>query len=592
MASYVKILVHATPADAGISIDGKPMYGSFSVKRGSTANVSVAQVGYVTENRTVTPDADTTLAIDLRPEPLHISVSTSEPSGSVFLDGNPQGDLQDGEWFHEFPLKDSEEEHVLSGKGKAGELFKISFKAAAAKTPLVDPVKSKDIIVASSLGKEAILYGSSTQPVEGDQRIVPGGLTINLEKTVEGKITQPVLVEAGNAPTLSVSLNGTSNVIPVTISSTPKTAKLFINGQAVRTKKQGYWTLTKSVGTYKAKLTADGMEDDNFLIALKKGDAPPTFNREMKKSGPVMGTLVVEDCTAGATVLIDKSPIDQLVDDKGHLTYPGVVLGTHSITLAKPGYASQTFSGKVFSANNSVLVSGIKLFPSVGHVRFSIKPANATVRFRKPGEESHIVDVSKILDLSPGNYEFTAEAEGFDSQTQPLEIKPEVTTPFAVTLHESTKTAKEETKELVDPTLVISNGSWFTGRNKDFIPLLAHQAKTTLGFLKGGKVKKMVWRISLDNGNNITYNLDSKGLSITSVLDGIKAPTEKLPLDMSGTGNASEAYVIRIQLLSNGVRLSKQDESEVEKISDEKHDWRRATIYVKGDATFTVWPGQ
>ncbi len=68
--------------------------------------------------------------------------------------------------------------------------------------------------------------------------------------------------------------------------------------------------------------------------------------------------------------------------------------------------------------------------------------------------------------------------------------------------------------------------------------------------------------------------------------------SSKVAADMSGTGSASNAYVARIRLLSNGIRLSKQDETVVETISDDRHDWRRATISVRGDATFTVWLGQ
>jgi serine/threonine-protein kinase len=592
VSADVRITVHATPSDAAMTLDGNAFAGSHSVKKGATVHLSVSRLGYVPENRTVEANTDTSLEVALKPEPLHISVATSEPSGTVLLDGATQGTLQDGDWSGDLPFKDNEEEHELSASGKGGELFKIRFKAAVAQTPAVDPVKSKDIIVASSLGKDAVLYGSGTLPLEGKERqpIVPVGLAVNLEQVPAGKITQPLLVEPGNAPTLSVSLNGTSNVITLTISSTPNTAKLFINGQPIRTKTPGSWVLTKTPGKYKAKLTAEGMDDDNFPIIVQKGQPQLSLTREMKKSGPVLSTLVVEDGTPGATVFIDDAPINQPVDDQGNLTYPGVTLGTHSITLSKPGYGPQTVSGKTFSANSKVVVGHIKLSPQVGHVKFSIKPTSATVRYKRRGEESQIADISKILDLSPGTYQFTAEAEKLEPQTQELEIKPAVTTPFSVTL-QPRPPVTEETKTFVDPGLVVRNVDWYTGKTKDFLPLLTHHAKNTLVFLKG-KAKKMTWKIFLDDANNITYTLDNKGLSSVKVLDGLKVSNPRKPLDMSGTGTASDAEVVRIQLLSDGVKIANHDETVVEKTADEKHDWRRAKIYVKGDTTFTVWLNQ
>jgi len=332
------------------------------------------------------------------------------------------------------------------------------------------------------------------------------------------------------------------------------------------------------------------MVDDNFPIVVQKGQQQVSVDRELKKSGPVLSTLVVEDGTPGATVFIDDSPIDQPVDDQGNLTYPSVPLGTHSITLSKPGYGPQTVSVKTFSANGKVFVRHIKLSPQVGHVKFSIKPANAIVHYRRRGEESQIADISKILDLPPGTYQFTAEAEKLDPHTEELEIKPAVTTPFSVTLQPRAPVT-EETKAFVDPGLVVRNADWYTGKNTDFVPLVTHHAKNTLLFLKG-KAKKMTWKIFLDDANNITYTLDNKGLSSVKVVDGLKASNPKTPLDMSGTDNASNSFVVRIHLLSDGVKIAKHDETVVDKTPDDKHDWRRARIYVKGDTTFTVWLNQ
>jgi hypothetical protein len=99
-------------------------------------------------------------------------------------------------------------------------------------------------------------------------------------------------------------------------------------------------------GSYKAKLTADGMEDDEFLITVRKGDQKP-FDRVMKPRAPALATLAIEGGTPGATVSVDDARIDEL-DSQGNLTYLAIAPGIHKIQLSKSGYGSLTFNGQAF----------------------------------------------------------------------------------------------------------------------------------------------------------------------------------------------------------------------------------------------------
>ncbi len=132
------------------------------------------------------------------------------------------------------------------------------------------------------------------------------------------------------------------------------------------------------------------------------------------------------------------------------------------------------------------------------------------------------------------------------------------------------------------------DGDWYTGNSKAFIPLTTSDPLNSIVFKKS---RKMTWRITLDKDNMMTYTLDSKGLSYIKSVGGVEDNQKNIPVDMSGTGPAADDEVVVIHLEPTGVRITKEDGTEVNKETDSK-DWRRARLFVKGDAKFTVWLGR
>jgi len=586
--SNVKISVQPTPADATIILNGQPSDGgSHAFRKGSSLNLTVARLGYIADSRTIQANADNTLAVSLKPEPLHMSVATSETTGNITLDGKQLGTLQDGEWQGDYELQNNAEEHTLAATGKSGELFEIHFKAGIAQAPVVGRVKSSDIVVASVLGKDATLFGAKSK----GQRISPEGTAVNLEQTPDGKLTAPLLVEQTNAPTLSVSLNGAANLTTVTVTSTPKTAKLFINNQQQRTRKAGFWSLPEGPGTYNAKLTADGMDDDTFAFTIRKGDKLPPFARTMKAHGPAPVTLVISGGEPHGIVSVGESAVGEL-DDQGNISAAVYQTGVHNISVSKPGYESQVIAGRNFTPGQRVQVDGKKLEKEAGFVLFqSVNPPTTSVRYRAEGESEPHADSAPMspLRLTPGDYEFTAEAPGYSPEKFSVTIERAKTTQRNIFLRPAAAPV-EERVEFVSPNDAEKlDHDWYTGKSKGFIPLKTTHAVNSIIFLKG-KAKKMSWRIMLDNDNVLNYTLDNKNLAYNKSVGGV-SHTDKNPVDMSGGGTNQNTEIVVIHLESNGVRITKEDGTDVDKEMDSK-DWRHAKLLVKGDTTFTVWLGR
>ena len=98
-----------------------------------------------------------------------------------------------------------------------------------------------------------------------------------------------------------------------------------------------------------------------------------------------------------------------------------------------------------------------------------------------------------------------------------------------------------------------------------------------------------MWTVRLDDDNSLNYSLDSHGVSVSKEFAGTKT-TSSASIDASNS-DRSDSYAIVIYL-DHGVTLKKRDGTLILSTPDDKHDWAKARIAVKGDAYFSVWPGR
>ena len=594
------------PADAVVAIDGTPVSASsstLSLEDASVHHVSVSRLGYKTVDNPSMKVNGPAWSFALEPEPLQLSVSVPDSSGAVWIDDQQVAQFEDGTWNNKLPLKARSENHVLAVKGKKGDqLFKIGYSIVAGKLAMVEPVNTKDLVVVSSLGKEATIYSGNRAAKliapNQEQKLIPqDGLPVTVEDSAAafsiaaGSTVYPLPVTAGPAPTLTISFINTAPVlVQASVSVTPANAKLFVDGDPMTHGRNGSWTWKAEPRSYQGKLTADGMEDLSFSISLKKGRA---FNQhfDMRPKvtfvGPTAAILVMRGGEPGATVSVGGVAIGRL-DDKGNGRFP-YKAGVYTVELSKDGYGSNSFYKVDFVSGKEVEPRGDKrLKPAVGYARIvSLKPTDAAVTYSHGGETHRVTDLSKIT-LSPGTYEFAADAPKYLRKS--FEVKIEANQLKDLTFDLQPISGPEIPFVSPDDAKKV-NGDWYHGVSNGYLPLNLHFKTNTLVFSKDFRVKKMSWRIYLDRNNAITCTLDSKGISIDRRIDGLDAPDKVRDIDMTSQTTGS-AYAVQIKIEKNAVMISQPNGTVVAPTEDPKHDWSHAVIYVKGDNFFTVWPGR
>jgi len=603
-----QVTISTTPADAAITLDGNPIGNTTPfLDDGSTHHISISRLGFKTiENKDQKVTADP-WNFSLPAEPLHISVSVSEPTGTVWLDDQQVANLTDGAWSSTYELKSSDEHHVLAVKGKKGnQLFKVGYTISAGKAAVVDPLQTKDILVTSSLGKEAKVYAANpgtklTLPDQEKKPVPPEGLPVSVEDNSaifpvsSGNATRPLAISAGQAPALSVALN---NAVPnqgtATITVVPASAKLLVDGDPIRSRKGTFSWIAES-GTYKAKLTADGMEDQTFSITIKRG-VPFSRRIEMHPSapiGPPPARLIIAGGEPDATVSIDGIVIGQL-DPHGSFNYGGVAPGTREVAISKPGYQTFTSRQKFSSGKPLTLPAVTRLSTEVGYARITVlTPPTAKVFYTRSGssERHPVTNLSNALTLAPGSYDFLADADKYVPSTTSVTIEPRVTKSFQIVL-QPVKTGENKIEFVNANDVKKENGDWYHGNSSGFIPLTSHFKTNTILLSKQFKVRKMSWRVVLDNDNMLTYTFDGKSISVQRRIGG-EDNTDKLKaITLDGSGNAAQAFVVQIKIEPGSVVISHQDGSVIDATRDEKHNWSRSTVFIKGDNYFTVWPGR
>ena len=114
------------PPDSTITVDSKTVSdGTFRSRPGASATVNVSRLGYNPKQVQVKQDSDGNITLD--PEPVLLSVETSDKGGAVEIDGQ-KVDLTDGTLEAHELIPDGKS-HQLSVVPKGGRPFTINFQA-------------------------------------------------------------------------------------------------------------------------------------------------------------------------------------------------------------------------------------------------------------------------------------------------------------------------------------------------------------------------------------------------------------------------------------------------------------------------------
>jgi len=598
--SVVPIQVHivTNPSDAVVTSGSQALEnGTVSLVPGSSVTVEVSRLGYKTKSVELRQASDGNVALD--PEPIHLSIQTSEKSGTVELDAKKIADLADGNMDgYDFVPDGYSHELTVSEQGKP--LFAVQLQAVPGALPQVDAFDAKGLFLITSLGNRAKLYaGNQLKNVRlGDQSIAgsPSGADLSLSeqnrevKFGEGSGQGSVAIQNSNAPTLAVYSTNLGGQVQIT--SNVAGATLTVNGTQVKPQGGG-WLVKRQPGAYTFDLSAEGYESQKWTMTLLSRQVLPNKNINLKpkaqaKAG-VMASLVIAGGTPDAQVDIDGTRVGKL-DATGGLELPNALTeGQHKIGLTKQGYEPREIPSVAklpeFRLTDAKLAPWAKL-------TFQTTIANVTVKYQRSGDSQvRQATGSDKLTLQPGQYDFTAEAPGY----QKYETKVNLPSGFDGSIPLKLNSVPDY--QYQDPAQITHDGpEWLKAKDSHaFVHLKPGFLHETLIFAKPGRNflganKKVEWRIeAADNSARVEYVLDGQKLQRRFVV-GEAASDAKEPTKVDVAASTQPTSLsVYIQVDGSHVRIS-NDKGDIldDYVVPQKVNFSGVRISIKTDSQFVI----
>ncbi len=597
--SIAPIQVHIVtiPSDAVVTSGSQPVAnGTVSLVPGKSVTVEVSRLGYKTKSVEVRQASDANVALD--PEPLHLSIQTSEKSGTVELDAKKIADLADGNMDgYDFVPDGYSHELTVSEQGK--QLFAVQLKAVPGALPQVDAFDAKGLFLITSLGDGAKLYaGSQLKNVRlGDQSIAatPSGADLSLSeqnrevKFGEGNGQGSVPIQSSNAPTLAVYSTNLGGQVQIT--SNVAGATLTVNGAPVKSQRSG-WLVKRQPGAYTFELSADGYESQKWTTTLLSRQVLPNKNvilkpKALAKAG-VMASLVITGGTPDAQVDVDGTRAGKL-DANGNLEVPNALTeGQHKITLSKQYYDSHEFGIVAKLPEFRLPDAKLAAWPKL---TFQTTIANVTVKYQRAGDsQGHQVPASEKLSLPPGQYDFTAEAPGY----QKFETKVNLASGYEGSIALKLNAAPDY--QYQDATQIIHDGpEWIKAKDAHaFVHLKPGLLHETLIFAKPGKNlfwnKKVEWRIeAADNSARVEYVLDGQKLQRRLVVGDEASDSKEAPKVDVAALNQATSLSVYVQVEGSHVQISNAKGVILDDyVVPQKVNFSGVRISIKTDSQFLV----
>jgi tetratricopeptide (TPR) repeat protein len=562
------ILIHVVtnPSDAVVTSGSQPVENAtVSLVPGSSVTVEVSRLGYKTKSVELRQASDGNVALD--PEPLHLSIQTSEKSGTVELDAKKIADLADGNMDgYDFVPDGYSHELTVSEQGK--QLFAVQLQAVPGALPQVDAFDAKGLFLITSLGNRAKLYaGNQLKNVRlGDQSIAgsPSGADLSLSdqdrevKFGEGSGQGSVPIQSSNAPTLAVYSTNLGGQVQIT--SNVAGATLTVNGTQVK-HQGGGWLVKRQPGAYTFELSADGFESQKWTMTLLSRQVLPNKSVSLKpkaqqKTG-VTASLVIVGGTPDAQVDVDGNHAGKL-DANGNLEVPSALTeGQHRIGLTRQGYEPREIP--VVAKMPEVRLTDAKL-AAWAKVAFQTTVPNATVRYQRSGDaQARQVTASEKLVLPPGQYDFTAEAPGYQKYDT-----GKVNLPSGFDGSIPLKLNSVPDYQFLDPGQITHDGpEWLKAKDSHaFVHLKPGFLHETLIFAKPGRNflganKKVEWRIeAADNSARVEYVLDGQKLQRRFVVGEAGSDLKETKVDVAAAATQATSLSVYVQVDGPHVQIS------------------------------------
>jgi hypothetical protein len=513
--------------------------------------VEVARLGYKTKPVEIRQDSDGNIVLE--PEPVHLSIQTSEKTGAVQLDGNKIADLTDGN-MDEYLLSADGNTHQLSVTARGKQLFAIQIHATPGSVPQVDTFDVNGMLLVTALGNAAKLYaGSQLKSVQlGNQKITtsPSGVDLTFEGQEneltfgDAKNQGSVPLASSNAPTLAVYSPNMGGQVEITTNVAVASALLKVNGTVVKAGRHG-WLVSKSPGDYTFELSANGYEPQTWKMTLQRGQVLPPKNVPLNQrvDQPSAALLVITGGTPEASVSVDGAPFGRL-DVSGNLqTSKELSEGSHTLILSKSNYESRTFSITVKAPEFRLPDAKLSPWP---RLIFQTSVANVKIDYKRVDDAQWIeVTVSDKPIVRPGQYEVKAHTDGFqDFNDSSVTVSAGEDKILALTFQ------KIQDYLFQDPKQISHSGEEWVKSNDQhkWVYLKPGNLHVNLIFRKpGGKFpflhKKVEWIVE-DSGSatSVQYALDGQKLT-RKLVPGAQSDQKEIKADASADPTSLSVHI-------------------------------------------------
>lgn len=578
------------PSDAAVTSNSNPVPGAtVSFPPGRSAAVEVARLGYKTKQVIIRQESDAKVVLE--PEPVHLSIQTSEKSGTVDLDGRKIGDLANGN-IDEYDFIPDGNDHKLRVTAQGKQLFAVDFHAAVGEAPEVKAFNANDLFLIASLGSNAKLYaGNLVRNISfGDQSVAigPGGADLSLSdqarelKFGEGAERGSLAIESGNAP--SLALHSTNIQGQVQVLSNVQEATLTVDGKVVKRQRRG-WQVSRPPGTYNFVLSAEGYDSQKWVMNLERRQS---FIRNVelktKAKAPTLATLLISGGTPGAAVDIDGTRRGELDANGSLVLSDSLTAGKHSIALAKAYYDSRLF--EISAKPPEVRVTDAKLIPWPT-LAFRTSATTVIVRYQRVGDpQVRQTSASMKLRVPAGKYSLAIEAPGYQKYSEEVELAAgdELTLPL--------KLVPVPDYEFQDSAQIVHDGPWVKARDSHrFVYLKPGLLSENLIFTKPGKNlfwnKKVEWVVEGSEGPaHMLYVLDGQRLVRKLVVGEAVSDQKEMKVDAAAATEASSLSV-HIQVEGSDVRVT-NDKGVVLDDYSADHSFSGGRIGIRTDSQFVV----
>lgn len=366
--SPMDVSITTAPPGAEILIAGQPSCKSDCVAKLPPGHyeVNATLEGYEPGSGSfdVSPGKPSSFTLSLTPQPVSVRIFADLGTGQVFLDGQPAGELVDGQFT--LPRLDAGAHTVRVVGGTSEASFTVN--AAPVELPKVDgPIKTNNLlaVLVANLGGKARLVTSSGPlklSVNGQTETdaTPEGVDLAHFQSGAGEFvlgegtSQRTLTGTfGSAPTLTAFLKTDQKIGTLVVTTGEDDVRIFLNNREQKRRTVKGQARLQTFGDVSVRVEKPGFEPGPIQTARVTQGAETRLSFAMKAI-PQFAALSVSGTAPGMQIFLSDRLLGTVGTDGGFRN-GSIAPGEHSIELRRDQFEPKRFT-RTFRAGETVVI--------------------------------------------------------------------------------------------------------------------------------------------------------------------------------------------------------------------------------------------